>query len=737
MKALGMPAVLLCCLLVGCGGCGSQPGDRNDGGVESRASAVLEASGGELLLDNDAAFASKLALVDAASHTIDIAYYIFDRDYSSSVLADALLRAARRGVRVRLLTDYSAAYSRLDWFDMLEAESGGRLEVRFYNRPTRNMVMDAAYVTLGCTAAAGDRGDCSPRKFADLERRFAEERIDGASAAALNISNLNVAGSGDFLAGLYGRDPELMALAVQEGQGVDPEALKGRAGGADSAGRESLKRLGKLWFQARYGGGLDTVSARIQLAFARGLYGEQINPVYDALSAYMPLERPDNRAARRDWDYQSEFLHHKLLWVDGRRLQLGGRNVQDSYHMHPGELTAKYVFEDSDLVAEIAGGGDDITASFERLWDFRAMVATLGEVRAHAPNESLSALAAHGAAMARCEGRPRSEREVCVASEFAARLRDPGERLADQRQLMQRHLARYRGEYRPAPSAPALPLDPGARLYYLENLPFRDGQRGYGAEDDAPDAWSKHIHGQWLAALEGSCGGEATRVVMHNAYFLLPANLLRALGGMLDGSRDCGNVSIEVVTNSFATTDLNAVNLAAAWQLKALDDYRRAHDGAPGAADFSYGEYQARPGAPLLSLHSKVMLFGDALFVGSANADVRSFVMDTNNGLYIENAPRLVVAWEAWLQTQRERGRIRELSETLGPELETLMRDNLAAVEQLVEKYDRRDRVEPQQMAALKAHAAEFFTRIYQLSGEVLEGDAGAAERFNSLLKVI
>lgn len=736
MQILRMPAVLLSCLLVGCGGCGSQPGDR-EGGVATRASAVLEASGGELLLDNDAAFASKLALVNAASDTIDIAYYIFDRDYSSSVLADALLRAARRGVRVRLLTDYSAAYSRLDWFGMLEAQSEGRLAVRFYNRPTRNMVMDAAYVTLGCTAAAGERGDCSPQKFADLERRFAAERIDGVSAAQLNISNLNVAGSGDFLAGLYGRNPELMALAVQEGQGVDPEVLKDRAAGADSAGQESLKRLGKLWFQARYGGGLDSVTARIQLAFARSLYGDQINPVYHALAAYMPLERPDNRAARRDWDYQSEFLHHKLLWVDGRHLQLGGRNVQDSYHMQPNELAAKYVFEDSDLVADIASGAGDITASFERLWDFRAMVATLGEVRSHAPNASLSALAAHNAAVARCEDRLQSERAICVASEFAARLQGRDERLADKHRLMQQHLARYNREYRAAPSVPALPLDPGARLYYLENLPFRDGQRGYGADDGAPDAWSKHIHSQWLAALGKTCGAGDTRVVIHNAYFLLPANLLRALGSMLDGSRDCGNVRIEVVTNSFATTDLNAVNLAAAWQLKALDDHRRAHDGVPGAAAFSYGEYQPRPDAPLLSLHSKVLLFGDALFVGSANADVRSFVLDTNNGLYIENAPRLVAAWEAWLQAQRDQGRILELSDTLGPELDALMRDNLAAVAQLVEKYDRRGRIEPEQMAELKARAAEFFMRVYRLSGEVLEGDAGAAERFNSLLKVI
>ncbi|WP_116367571.1 phospholipase D-like domain-containing protein [Parahaliea mediterranea] len=741
MNFIPRSILLTGCLLAGCGGCGNTPTT-----PEAFVSATLTADTGQVLLDNDAAFASKLALVEKAQHSVDIAYYIVDSDYSSSALAEALLRAAERGVRIRLLTDYSAAYSQLDWFSMLQRDSNGQLEVRFYNRPTRNMIMDAAYLTLGCGESPIPGADCSQAKFAEIERTFAAERIDGQAAQDLNISNLSVAGSGDFLAGLYARNAELVALAVQQGQGLDPTTLRSGAAASDPAQAEALKRLGKTWLRARYGGGVDSLKARVELAFARALYGEQIDPVFGALAAYMPLERADNAAARRDWDYQSEFLHHKLLWVDGRHLVIGGRNVQDSYHMHPGELTDKYVFNDTDLALTVASGGADLSAAFERLWQFRPMVASLDEVRAHAPNAALAGLAVLSQAEAACPSADAATPDAntqadCVASVFATSAPSLDQRLDDAREKLSANAARYRSDYQPSVHTAPLPVDANAGLLYLENLPFRDGQRGYGASDSEPDDWGKHIHSAWLTALEHTCqqasAEQPARVVIHNAYFLLPANLLGALGRMLAGDGDCGYVSIDVVTNSFATTDLNAVNLLAAWQLKALDEHRRAHANAPAAANFRYEEYQQQPGQQQLSLHSKVMLFGDTLFIGSANADVRSFIMDTNNGIALQNAPHLVSAWSDWLQAQREAGRIRDLTGNIGPDADQLMADSLAAMTALVSKYDRQQRVSPQQAAELEARARELFLAVYRESQAILRGDTSAAERFNSLLKVI
>lgn len=51
------------------------------------------------------ALASRLALIEMAEVSIDAQYYIWHDDTSGILLLDALDRAAKRGVRVRLLLD--------------------------------------------------------------------------------------------------------------------------------------------------------------------------------------------------------------------------------------------------------------------------------------------------------------------------------------------------------------------------------------------------------------------------------------------------------------------------------------------------------------------------------------------------------------------------------------------------------------------------------------------------------
>ena len=48
---------------------------------------------------------ARLAMADLAEKTLDGQYYIWDGDTTGLILADRLLRAADRGVRVRLLID--------------------------------------------------------------------------------------------------------------------------------------------------------------------------------------------------------------------------------------------------------------------------------------------------------------------------------------------------------------------------------------------------------------------------------------------------------------------------------------------------------------------------------------------------------------------------------------------------------------------------------------------------------
>lgn len=63
------------------------------------------ASGFHLLADGYAALAARLALAAHASRTLDVQYYLFHNDDSGKWIAAALLDAADRGVRVRVLID--------------------------------------------------------------------------------------------------------------------------------------------------------------------------------------------------------------------------------------------------------------------------------------------------------------------------------------------------------------------------------------------------------------------------------------------------------------------------------------------------------------------------------------------------------------------------------------------------------------------------------------------------------
>jgi len=97
--------------------------------------------------------------------------------------------------------------------------------------------------------------------------------------------------------------------------------------------------------------------AKAQLYFVLSVYGERLGPIWDTFTGLLPTEKPLTESARQDWNHLTDFLHHKLLLVDHNRLQAGGRNVQDSYHMRSNPLTPKYVFMDTDIRLDLQAGG--------------------------------------------------------------------------------------------------------------------------------------------------------------------------------------------------------------------------------------------------------------------------------------------------------------------------------------------------------------------------------------------
>lgn len=80
-----------------------------------------------LLATNDDAFLARLAMIDAARDSIDVQYYLFHDDMTGRILMERLIRAADRGVRVRLLVDdfglvrFDGRLKRLDAHPQIEA----------------------------------------------------------------------------------------------------------------------------------------------------------------------------------------------------------------------------------------------------------------------------------------------------------------------------------------------------------------------------------------------------------------------------------------------------------------------------------------------------------------------------------------------------------------------------------------------------------------------------------------
>ena len=352
------------------------------------SSEPLPVEGGRVMTGNDAAFHSKLELIKSAKTSIDAMYYIYSDDFSSSVLTEALIDAAVRGVRVRLLLDYATNYNDLDLLSMMEKygnKGKGSLEVRLYNRPTHAIVQDAVYLTLGCGEALPKTDQqCGLAKNRQIDDLFRNEQVAGRPAAELGISNLNIGNSGLFLSGLYSKKADLVALAVLTGQSIDLVSLK-QSGEAPSAQeRAQLKKVATIYAQTRLGSPFERLTSKIQLALLSGLYGDTLDPMHEAFTGYLPVERPSSKQAARDWDYFTDYLHHKLLLVDQHHVQLGGRNVEDSYHMRQNPLTTKYVFMDTDVRVDLSSPESTLQRAFEALWNFNVMVATLADVATRA-----------------------------------------------------------------------------------------------------------------------------------------------------------------------------------------------------------------------------------------------------------------------------------------------------------------------------------------------------------------
>jgi len=697
------------------------PESLDDSEVSRTASSDrIQFSRAMLLTDNDAAFESKLFAINSArpGETIRLSYYIYSDDHSSSVFNKALIEAAQRGVKVKLIADLLTNYKHYDLFRYFIENGRGNFQVKFYGRPSAPIVRDVVYSTLPCPPEkAKTRLDCKNAKNAIIN--------------AANISDNDRQFNLDIfakmaLAGLYSKGGTGMKLAIGYGAQIDAAGMK-ESQPQDPAvaarQKEGLKQIGKLVFQAKVKG---EVTAYIKLMFAMQAYPEVLpimNQIYGRLPVNVSLDKDTGAKSTKHWDHISDFSHQKLLLVTDpsgkdRLIQLGGRNIENSYHMKQlmtngqfdpevNELNAKYIFMDTDMFGEISSyaGSRTVAKAFDEMWNFNAMLISLEEtdkvmpfdlvaipdgdakVRHPKGNFGLIEIAA-GACMQRSDlaiaTGPKFDMILQRRAEFAKCLESQltAERITQFRALraktvedtMNENAQKYMSVYKPK-----LNLDPqsthfnssqgvlnvnGLSAYYIQNTPYTKldkTKRRIGEGEDTvrsrlnpirPEDSGRDIHALWEGALENVCAAsqrQPKRVILHNAYWLPPSDLVQIFGKMVDGSWRCSNVTVDIVTNSFATTDLNVVNLIAKYQMLAFFQIYK-NSKSQHKATFRYFEYnKSAVEGDRFSLHSKVSLLGDDFIVGSANADVRSYYMDSNNGFFIRGNQQLISEYTSFI----------------------------------------------------------------------------------------
>jgi len=167
-----------------------------------------EQSGFRLLTKSTNALMSRIALADHAKHSIDLQYYIFQNDATGRLLAQRLLAAADRGVRVRMLLDDINLKDEGIMLDALDAHEN--IEVRLFN-PFRTREA-SALSKIGQFLLEGRR----------LNRRMHNKSFIADTSVAI-IGGRNI-GDGYFDAGndTNFRDLDLVAIGpvVQEASRV-------------------------------------------------------------------------------------------------------------------------------------------------------------------------------------------------------------------------------------------------------------------------------------------------------------------------------------------------------------------------------------------------------------------------------------------------------------------------------------------------------------------------------------
>lgn len=637
--------------------------------IAKASSAQLKLKKARVIIDNDASFDSKLQIIESAKYSIKLSYYIFQNDYTSSLLIQKLIDKAQKGVQVYLLVDYLTNLKNMPLFDYLNTAGKGNIHIRFYGKPTSRILRDVAYMSMPCPNTKNPSSkDCADFKWNQLKNLG----IDGAdeNRQTTYFSKL-------LLTGIYSKNPDLILSGLVAGGGIDFAKYKE---GADTTeqDKKDLKEFLELLYQATI---KDDFFAKIKVKLALLMYGEKLNPLMNEITGRIPVLQEGSKSGK-EWDHLTDYAHHKIIIADDRFFQLGGRNIEDSYHMKSSDLSSKYTFMDTDFWGEISEGGVQLNAAYDRLFNFNPLVADFKQAQSETPTDLILNAKLIKERLTKClEQKITAQDELIQCAQKQVQSSEnyvtTNEAHKKIQKIISENISVYKNNYLPNKKYTdtwkqtkvfddSLSSEDikSVNVSYIENLNFNKDsnleERLFGSVYAAEETNGKYIHSLWYQGLLNACyvankTNQSKQVILHSAYLLPSAGMIRVLSHMINGQEKCKNLKISLLTNSVLTTDLSPINVLAQYQLKALfrvNDQKRAWYGSAtdgNSAELKIYEYKPSSAGKGISLHSKVSILGDDAIIGSANADVRSYYMDTNNGVYLRGAKDFIRDYSHWV----------------------------------------------------------------------------------------
>lgn len=198
----------------------------------------IDASGGRssvrLVEQNALAFAYRAATAGAAERSLDVQYYIWNDDLTGRLLVAELLRAAERGVRVRLLLDDIDARAKHELFEVVDQHPN--VEVRIFN-PFYSRSGAFGYVTEWVLRARRlnrrmhNKAWIADNRVAIVGGRNVGDEYFGASEKQ-NFSDLDLLLAGPVVAEVsaafddYWNSPNAVPVSRFERKSPPPEALE-------------------------------------------------------------------------------------------------------------------------------------------------------------------------------------------------------------------------------------------------------------------------------------------------------------------------------------------------------------------------------------------------------------------------------------------------------------------------------------------------------------------------------